>query len=47
MNYTGTMIQTRLTIDDLIAIPERGAILTVSSLPGFELSADEIFNLEM
>jgi Uma2 family endonuclease len=28
-------------------ILERGATLTVSSLPGFELSADEIFNLEM
>jgi hypothetical protein len=41
------MIQTRLTVYNPAVILERGATLTVSSLPGFELSADEIFNLEM
>jgi hypothetical protein len=41
------MIQIRLTICNPAVILEQGAILTVSSLPEFELSADEIFNLEM
>ena len=41
------MIQTCLTVCNPAVILERGAILTVSSLPGFELNADKIFNLEM
>jgi hypothetical protein len=40
------MIQTRLTIGHSAVILERGATLRTSSLPEFELSADEIFNLK-